>query len=338
MNGVGSRRKLRIGLAGAGMISQYHLTAWRSLDSAEVVALCDPDEMRARERAGRFAVPRVYASLEAMLEGETLDAIDVASPCETHVDLIEAAAARGIDVLCQKPLAPTLAEAEALARTTAGKIRLMVHENWRFRPWYRQMARWLSDGRIGDLLYCNILMFSSGLLDNENGRRPALERQPSLGTEDRLMIADVLIHHLDVARWLLGPLQVAYARSARTLSYVTGETLATIVLESPGGMPVVVTGSMAAPGFPARTHDRVELIGKAARVILVDTELSLIGRECERHVYDFDRSYQESFDRTIFHFADCLARSQPFETGIEDNLLTLRLVDDAYRAAQRNCP
>src|SRR5205807_3061659 len=123
---------------------------------------------------------------------------------------------------------------EALARTTAGEIRLMVHENWRFRPWYRQMARWLSDGRIGDLLYCNISMFSSGLLDNENGRRPALERQPSLRTEDRLMIADVLIHHLDVARWLLGPLQVAYARSARTLSYVTGETLATIVLESPG--------------------------------------------------------------------------------------------------------
>ena len=87
-----------------------------------------------------------------------------------------------------------------------------------------------------------------------------------------------------------------------------------------------------------KPDDRVELIGKAARVILVDTELSLIGRECERHVYDFDRSYQESFDRTIFHFADCLARSQPFETGIEDNLLTLRLVDDAYRAAQRNCP
>jgi predicted dehydrogenase len=338
MNGAGIRRKLRVGLAGAGMISHYHLTAWRSLDSAEVVAVCDPDDMHARQRAEEFGVPHVYSSLEAMIHGERLDAIDIASPCETHAELIEVAAAAGVDVLCQKPLAPTLAEAEALAQTIAGRIRLMVHENWRFRPWYRQISRWLSEGKLGDRLYCNISMFSSGLLDDEHGRRPILERQPSLATEERLMIADVLIHHLDVARWLLGPLQVAYGRMAGTLPYVRGETLATIVLETRSGTPVVVTGSMAAPGFPARTHDRVELIGKKARVTLVDTELNLMGVDCERQVYDFDLSYQESFDRTISHFADCLASAQPFETGIEDNLHTLRLVDDAYRKALRDSP
>jgi predicted dehydrogenase len=338
VNGAGIRRKIRIGLAGAGMISHYHLTAWRSLESAEVVAVCDPDEMRAQQRAREFGVPHVYSSLEAMLDSDTLDGIDIASPCETHVELIGMAASAGVDVLCQKPLAPTLVEAEAAAQMIAGKIRLMVHENWRFRPWYRQISRWLGDGKVGDLLSCNISMFSSGLLGDESGRRPALERQPSLATEDRLMIADVLIHHLDIARWLLGPLQVTYGHMARTLPYVKGETLATILLECRRGMPVMVTGSMAAPGFPARTHDRVDLIGKQARVSLLDTELNLTGAKCERRVYDFDCGYQQSFDHAISHFANCLANGQPFETDIEDNLHTLRLVDQAYRIAQRNRP
>src|SRR5690242_2360872 len=107
--------KLRVGLAGAGMISHYHLTAWRSLDGAEIVALCDPDEKRARERARQFGVCRVYTDFSEMLESEAVDAVDIASPCETHAALIETAAAKGIDVLCQKPLTPTLLEAETLA-------------------------------------------------------------------------------------------------------------------------------------------------------------------------------------------------------------------------------
>jgi predicted dehydrogenase len=336
MSGGGIRRKLRIGLAGAGMISQYHLAAWRSLNSVELIAICDPDEVRARQRAHAFGVPNIHSNVETMLNRENLDALDIASPCETHAELIRIAAARGVDVLCQKPLAPALAEAEVLAQSTAGKIRLMVHENWRFRPWYRQMSRWLYDGRVGDLLYCNISMFSSGLLLDEQGRRPALERQPSLATEDRLMIADVLIHHLDVARWLLGPLKVVHARMAHSLPSIKGETLAVIVLDTCGGAPVIVAGSLVAPDFPARTHDRVELIGSKARVTLVDTELNLSGAHSERQIYDFDNSYQESFDRTISHFVDCLLESKPFETDIADNLHTLRLVHDSYEAAARS--
>ena len=89
-----------------------------------------------------------------MLGQEAIDALDVASPRETHAVWVEAAAARGIDVLCQKPLTPTLAESEALARRVAGKIRLMVHENWRFRPWYRELKRWIDAGELGEIAAC----------------------------------------------------------------------------------------------------------------------------------------------------------------------------------------
>src|SRR5262249_45416286 len=140
---------IAVALAGAGMISWYHLVAWRNLGArARVVAVCDPDPDRARRRAEEFGVPRVYRDAEAMLAAEPIDALDVASPRETHAGWVEAAAARGIDVLCQKPLTPTLAEAEGLIRRVEGRTRLMVHENWRFRPWYRELKRWIDAGEL----------------------------------------------------------------------------------------------------------------------------------------------------------------------------------------------
>ena len=70
-------------------------------------------------------VQRILAA--AMFAAEKLDAVDIATWRETHVELTRLAAAHRVHVLCQKPLAPTLAEAESLAAEVAGRIRLMVH-------------------------------------------------------------------------------------------------------------------------------------------------------------------------------------------------------------------
>jgi len=240
---------LKVALAGAGMISWFHLTAWRSVsDRVRVVAVCDPDLAKASARAKQFSIPGIYVDAEAMFAAETIDVLDVASPRQTHAAWVDAAAAHGIDVLCQKPLTPTLAEAESLARRVEGKVRLMVHENWRFRPWYRELKRWMTAGDLGDVLLARMAMITSGLLPDATGRRPSLERQPFMQYEEELMIAEVLIHHLDVMRFLCGELTVIDARAARTLADVRGETLATILLETASGAPSEVTRTMAAPG------------------------------------------------------------------------------------------
>src|SRR5215469_3799310 len=135
---------LRIAIAGAGMISWYHLVAWRNLGTkVMLVAVCDPDGGRAEKRAAEFGIAKVYDSRDAMLDSEMLDALDIASPRETHAAWVEAAVTRGIDVLCQKPMTPSLAQSEALVRKVGDRVRLMVHENWRFRPWYRTLKSWI---------------------------------------------------------------------------------------------------------------------------------------------------------------------------------------------------
>jgi predicted dehydrogenase len=341
MSDNNSRRgeALRVALAGAGMISHYHLLAWSRLGGrVNIVAIADPDRAKAEQRARAFSIPHVFTDVAAMLAAKQIDALDVASPRETHVENVELAAARGIDVLCQKPLAPTLALSEALIASVADRARLMIHENWRFRPWYREIKRWLDAGLIGQPLLGNMSLLSSGLLPDVNGQRPALERQPFMARETRFLIAEALIHQIDVVRWLLGPLRVVGARATRSIDEVSGETLASIFMENADGAPVLVTGTMAAPGFPPKTLDRFELIGTQASISLSNTELKLLGQRPKSEAYDFDEAYQASFDGVIAHFVDCLESGNPFETNSRDNLETLRLVEHAYWAAGLHDP
>jgi predicted dehydrogenase len=327
-------KPLKVALAGAGMISWYHLIGWRNLgEHVRVVAVCDPDAAKAAKRAAEFSIPNVYGDADAMFAAEAIDALDVLSPRQTHADWVDAAAVRGIDVLCQKPLTPTLAESEALVRRVAGKSRLMAHENWRFRPWYRELKRWIAAGELGDLVLARMATITSGLLPDASGRRPLLEREPYTQFEERLMIAEVLIHHLDVMRFLCGELRVVAARGARTVPDVVGETVASIFLETAAGVPVEVTGTMAAAGYPPRPPDRLEIIGSKASVTFADSELCLHGATPRSERYDSDAGYQASFDGTIAHFVGCLETGAPFETDPVDNLETLRLVEHAYWAA-----
>ena len=334
MTATSVSRPLRVALAGAGMISWFHLTAWRNAgERVRVVAICDPDVDKATQRAREFDIPNVYRDADAMFAAGKIDALDVASPRETHAAWVEAAAARGIHVLCQKPMTPTFAGSQALALRVGDRSRLMVHENWRFRPWYRELKRWLAAGELGTVLLARMAMISSGLLPDADGRRPALDRQPFMQHEECLMIAEVLIHHLDVMRYLCGELTVVGARAARTLADVRGETLAAIFMQTAAGAPIEVWGTMAAPGYPARPPDRLEIVGSSASAVFDDWELRLLGERQRSARYDRDRGYQASFDGVIAHFVDCLETGAPFETAPKDNLETLRLVEDAYKAA-----
>ena len=150
------------------------------------------------------------------------------------------------------------------------------------------------------------------------------------------MIAEVLIHHLNVMRFLCGELRVVGARAAHTIADVRGETMAAIFMETSSGAPVEVTGTMAAPGHSPRPPDRLEIVGSKASVVFADDELRLLGDAPRSQIYDRDRGYQASFDGVITHFVDCLETGAPFETDAVENLETLRLVEHAYQSADRD--
>lgn len=326
--------ELRVAMLGAGMISFKHLTAWKRTRRARVVAVVDPDEARAAARAREFDIGAHYPSLDALLAHETIDAADIASSRESHAPLLRRLIHERIPAICEKPLAPDAAEAAELAALARGRVRIMVNQNFRFRPYYEQMKAWIDGGMLGRLTGCTISCRSSGLLADDKGRYAYIERQPYVRNEVRLMIAEVLIHRLDVARWLCGSLQLTAARAARSCPEVVGETEATLLFETrTDGMAVVVDGNFGCAGYPALSVDRVEIAGSRARIAMDHDVLRLHGPDPVEIRYEPIGAIQQSFDSTMQHFVDCLATGQRFRNEVEDNLETLRLVDDAYRAA-----
>jgi D-apiose dehydrogenase len=323
---------LRVGLIGAGMVSRHHLIAWSEIaDHARVVAIADPSGDNAARRASEFKISQTFADAESMLASTELDAIDIAAPREMHAPLVRLAASKRLPVLCQKPLAPTLQQAIELAADVKNQIRLMVHENWRFRGYYRDAAAWLREGRIGTVKQAQLTLLTSGVLPGADGLRPALERQPFMRGEKRMLVAEVLIHHLDSLRMLLGPLRVTAAGLSRTFSEMAGEDGAVIQMKAEAGATATVFASFAAHGFPAAQVDRLDILGETGTIRLDGPLLTCAGAKPAERRYDLPTEYQGSYNRTIAHFVQSLRDGTPFETAPEDNLETLRLVEDCYR-------
>jgi predicted dehydrogenase len=322
---------IRIGLIGAGWVTQHHLDAYKTLtDRVQVVAIADPLGDARQARAQAYGIPNSYADAAEMIARERLDAVDIATPRATHVAMCRLAASQGLAVLCQKPLASSYEQARALVSEWPQGVRLMVHENWRFRPHYRQIRQWLDAGRIGRVRQALMTIFTSGLKPDADGHLPAVVRQPFFATEERLLLMEVMIHHIDTLRFLLGPLALDGARLGHGCPGVRGEDRATLMMSSPQGAAVVLIGDFMAAGYPAAQFDRLEIFGESGTIRLSGLTLELIGATPVTQPLDLDANYKASYRQAIAHFLDCLASGAPFETSPADNLETLRLVEQAY--------
>lgn len=334
--------KLRVALIGAGDISQYHLRGWAKRNDVAIVAVCDTDLQRAEGRASDYAISSIYSDAEKMFLSEEIDAVDIATWRHSHIPLCRLALKHGVHVLCQKPLTEHYSDAVAFGLELEGAARVMVHENRRFASHFRQAHAWIEEGHLGQIRQCIMTSWRSSLIKRQDGSRPAVERASYFAKETRLAIGETLIHQLDVLRFLLGEMNVLAATTARTEPDLPGDTLATIMLATRSNAPVVVAGNLVAPGFDsqkgdaplgARAADRLEIIGEFSSICMEGDWLRMKGAVEREFKIDSGANYQTSFDAATAHFVDCIRTGQPFETSVQDNLQTLKLVDDAYQSA-----
>jgi len=132
---------LRGALIGCGYVSQFHLEGWSRVPDARIVALCDMDRERLERASARAPEARCHTEAAKLFDHEDrLDFVEICTQPESHGELTELAARHGVHILCQKPAALERPEFRAMidACITAG-VRLMIHENWRFRPWNRAL-------------------------------------------------------------------------------------------------------------------------------------------------------------------------------------------------------
>ena len=150
-------RRLRIAVVGTGFGARIHLPALRASGRFEVAALVGRDPDRTRAAADRLGVPAACASLDEALATVELDAVTIATPPATHAALAIAAARAGKHVLCEKPMARTVAEARAMCEAIrAHAVVGVVGFEFRFHPGRAMLQRLVARGDLGrpQLLVC----------------------------------------------------------------------------------------------------------------------------------------------------------------------------------------
>ena len=324
--------RLRIALVGCGLISFYHLRAWQAA-GAEIVALCDIDRAKAEVRGEEFGVSRLYSDTAVMFADGGFDVVDIAASVRAHASVARMAADHGVHIMCQKPLTETVSEAEALIADVGERVHFMVHENYRFRPHYMTVRRWIGEGRIGTVRHAQISCRGSGLCPRPDDVPFLVERQPYLTEFRRNLVFETMIHHLDVLRCLCGPLRVVAARLNRLAEGMPGEDTAVILMEGRDGFIATADGCLVAPGYPPLHGDRLEVIGTRGTIVMELNRISIVGQEDVAEEVDLLGRYQECFDAVMKNFVRGLKEGTPFETDRLDNLETLRLMESVYDAA-----
>ena len=329
---------MRFAIFGAGFWARYQLAAWREVPGAEPIALYNRTRAKAEALAREFGVPAVYDDPEALLATERLDFADIITDPDTHGRFVGLAAARGLPVICQKPLAPTLAEAEGMAaRCHAAGVPLLVHENWRWQAAIRALKGALDTGAIGRPFRARLDMISGF---------PVFENQPFLATVERFILADLGVHILDVARFLFGEADRVYCRTRRIHRDIAGEDVATVLLTTGTGVDVLC--ELAYAGNPLEREVFPQTLafveGERGSIELgtdywlrVTTAEGTHARRYPPPRYTWANPAYDAIHAAIVPcHANLLAGLRgdaPAETTAEDNLRTLRLVEAAYESA-----
>jgi predicted dehydrogenase len=226
----------RVGLVGAGYFSQFHIRAWKQC-GASVVAICDKDRARARSQAARFEIADEYDDAVKMLKEGSLDVIDIAVPPDHQADVVSGAIEARVATICQKPFLATYQAAHTLAhRAATAGVPLIIHENFRFMPWFREAKRLIASGSLG---HVHGMLFRLRPGDGQ-GVHAYLDRQPYFQKMRRFLVVETAIHYIDTFRYLLGDVVAVSARLRRVNRSIAGEDAGIVVFEFVSGATAIL--------------------------------------------------------------------------------------------------
>jgi predicted dehydrogenase len=319
-------RLLRGALIGCGYFGQIQMEAWRRIAGVEIVAACDVDLTKAKATA-----PRAYDDVEQMLQTEELDFLDIATRPDTHKPLVLASLGRKLPVICQKPMAPDLDDAiEMTVAAEKSGVPVMIHENWRWQPWYREAYRRIEAGDIGmPVSYRFRHRQADGL-----GPAP-FPNQPYFRDMPRLLIFETLVHYIDTARFLFGDIAGVYARTRRKNPVIKGEDGALILLDHAMGAAGVIDGNRYLnPEQPGPAMGEAWIEGDENWIRIEANGRLFLGGEPVWAPSTLEGYKGDSVKATQEHFVEALRSGKPFETSASEYLNTFIAVEAAYRSAE----
>ncbi|SEW40564.1 Predicted dehydrogenase [Cognatiyoonia koreensis] len=326
-------------LIGCGFFADNHMHAWKTLEGAEIGAVCDLDRAKATAMATKFGIARIYDDPAKMFDHENLDFVDVATTVESHLPLVRLASTHAKTVICQKPFAENMKDAHAMvaAAKNAGS-NLLIHENFRWQKPFLTMKKLVDDGTIGTPHFAHF-SFRHGYDNYVN--------QPYLAKIDRFAIMDVGLHLFDLARLFMGEVAHLSCTKQSLNPIVQGEDAFTALLNMENGGTCICDCSFYSKFSPEPFPNTAAVIegdkgtvhldrwnrltvhtASGAETSNVDPAVPLWGAKPWHCVQDSVTNFQA-------HAIDVMhGRTNPRPSG-EDNLRTMALALAAYDAAEQ---
>ncbi|MGN6482971.1 MAG: Gfo/Idh/MocA family protein [Thermomicrobiales bacterium] len=199
----------KVGLIGAGLIGNVHAASCRNLPDVTLTWIADRDVARAEALAATCGA-RVTADAAELVNASDVDAVIVATPTPTHRALTELAARHGKHVFCEKPIARTVEDGDAMVSACeAAGVTFMVGHVVRFFPEYERMKEILDAGKLGRI----------ATIRASRTNPPVMERSPWFADVEKNggVVLDLMIHEIDTLRWLFGDVERVFAHG---LSYL----------------------------------------------------------------------------------------------------------------------
>jgi predicted dehydrogenase len=325
-------------MIGAGFFAQYQAEAWNRLPDVQITAIADIERERAAQFAARWNIANVYDDVDAMLRRERPDFVDIVTRPTTHPALTELAATHGAHVICQKPMAETWEECAAMsAICRARNVRLIIHENWRWQSWYREIKRLLDTNLFGSL-------FQLGFrLRNGDGRGAApYPAQPYFSEMPRLLLYETGVHFIDTFRYLAGEIASLYCQTQRVNPLIAGEDSALVLMNFVSGARGLLNANRIAGKMPPATAFGTLLLEGERASLRMDDEgelfITAYGAAEQHHAYAKPtHGYKgDSVFMLQQHIVECLKSGKPCESEASDYFSTVKALFACYESAATN--
>lgn len=334
--------KIRLATVGTGYFSQFQYAAWQRIPSVELVAVCNRSIDGANKIANQYGVGGVYTEFSRMLEFEQPDLIDIITPPETHLEFIREAVKHRTHIICQKPFCTSMEEAKlATEMAKDAGVQLVIHENFRFQPWYRHIHTQLQQAKLGHL-YQAYFRFRPG---DGQGVNAYMDRQPYFQKMKKFLVHETAIHWVDTFRYLFGEVSAVYAQLRRLNSAIAGEDSGLIIFDFQSGMQAVFDGNRLADHIAENRRLTMGemIIEGASASLMLDGQAEITIRQhgsntLEKQEYSWQNAWfgGDCVYRLQRHVIDHLIGDGSIENTAEDYLRNLAVEEAIYLSAETN--
>ncbi len=325
----------RVAILGAGYFSRFHTESWQRMEGVQLVAQADLNPSNCLSSVESFD------SLAPMLEATRPDILDIAIPPSGHLDAIRLACETGVRaIICQKPFCADLKEATIASQVAKdAAIPLIVHENFRFQPWYRKASDLLQNGALGEVQQVTFRLRTG----DGQGPDAYLDRQPYFQKMPRLLIHETAVHWVDTFRYLLGPIRDVYADLRSLNPVVAGEDAGHVIFGFEGGVRALFDGNRhldhaaenhrmtLGEALIEGTRGTLELTGDGA---LWQRDFGAVERLCVLPAQNWPGFAGDCVHALQSHVVSALRSGAAFENLAADYLRVIEVEEAIYRSAE----